>query len=215
MSARCDRVLLYILPANDGVSTDDKLRLVAGRYMADAGLNENVAADEIVIARTDRGKPYFSNCPQLHVSPSHSGDYFVCAVAGFPVGADIQIHTGLRDETAEEKKARLQRIAKRYFTPAEAEFVREDTCERFFALWTARESYVKYTGTGIDGSFQNDCVLPDDTQQMMALDGSSAGWNALGVAFRKIRLAEPYTVCVCANKDFALDVVWLTEKSTG
>lgn len=216
MSADRKRVFLYVFSANDGISTDDKMRIAARKYLVSVGAVMKPVIDEMVVARTERGKPYFINHPNIHVSPSHSGDYFVCAVAGFPVGADIQAHTGLRNETLEEASARLRRIARRYFTPGEAEFLRVDTSDRFFALWTARESYVKYTGQGIDETFEKICVLPngEQTLPMAPIHGGIVGWRALEVAFCQVRLAAAYTICVCAREDFSLEVIWLTDKTS-
>ena len=205
MSNAGQRVYLYIFDANDGVATEEKLRSAARRFLSSRG----ETAEELTIARTERGKPYFADYPRLYGSPSHSGDYCVCAMADFPVGADIQIHSRLRSETPEEAAVRLKRIARRYFSPAEAEFVETDTCDRFFRLWTARESYVKLTGQGIDGDFAEHCVLPEGVGAIPAGDG--AGWQALGAVFRQMRLPGPYTVCVCARKDFSLEVIRLTE----
>ena len=214
MSADRKRVFLYIFSADDGVSTDDRLRIAARRYIAAAGAAINPELHELVVARTPRGKPYFSDCPRIHISVSHSGDYLLCAVADFPVGVDIQIHTGPRDETPEEAAVRLRRIAKRYFTPGEAAFIQTDTCDRFFRLWTARESYVKYTGQGIDDSFADCCVLPDGspTLPMNHKQDGFVGWRALEVAFRQMRLAEAYTICVCAQEDFFPEIIWMTDK---
>ena len=206
MSFDSRRVVLYVMDANDGCSTDEKLRITARKYLSAESVTEQTE-----VARTERGKPYFPHLPKLHCSPSHSGDYFICAMADFPVGADIQIHKGLRDESPEEAAARLKRIAKRYFSPAEAEFLQTDTCDRFFRLWTARESYVKLTGQGIDGSFAEYCVLPADADDLPTMEaGGIAKWRALDGSFCQMRLSEGFTLCICAREDFSLEVVWLT-----
>jgi phosphopantetheinyl transferase len=205
MSADGKKVSLYVFFADDGLGTDDKLVLAAQRYTG--------RPQTLTVVRTERGKPYFDNCSLIHVSPSHSGKYFVCAIADFPVGVDVQIHTGLREEPPEEMAVRLNRIAKRYFSPEEAAFIRDDTCDRFFALWTARESYVKYTGQGIDGVFESLCVLPAGTGSIPKTEKPDqiAKWRALGVAFRQVRLAPDYTLCVCAQEDFSLEITWLAK----
>ena len=203
MSCGSRRITLYVMDANDGTGTDEKLLFAARKYLPAERVTE--------IARTERGKPYFPQLPRLHCSPSHSGDYFVCALADIPVGADVQIHKGLRDETPQETAARLLRIAKRYFSPAEAEFLQIDTYDRFFRLWTARESYVKLTGQGIDGSFAEHCVLPHGVDALPQMEGGTARWRALDATFWQMQLPDSYTLCLCAWEDFSLEVVWLTE----
>ena len=74
----------------------------------------------------------------------------LCAVANTPIGADIE----------QIKPFRAGMVA-RYFTAAEAAYIwgnnppldgnvtDADTCARFYRVWTAKEAYVKMTGTGI------------------------------------------------------------------
>ena len=82
------------------------------------------------------GKPYFTNAA-LMFNLSHSGSKVMCAVSDKPVGCD----------TEQIAAPRLE-IAKRFFTPAEYRLclAREDM---FYRLWTAKESYIKYTGRGL------------------------------------------------------------------
>ncbi len=86
--------------------------------------------------RNPHGKPYLTDYP-LHISISHSGDYAVCAVSDTEVGIDIQ----------KIRKADF-RIAKRYFTSEECEYIGNDNL-RFFELWAKKESYLKAIGTGL------------------------------------------------------------------
>ncbi len=117
------------------------------------------------VARTAQGKPYFVNQPDLFFSISHSGPFWACAMAGIPVGLDLQKHSIRGQESREEAAARYSRMAARFFHPAEAAYVQDpvskDCFRRFFRIWTARESYVKYTGQGIDKKFGQLCVIPE------------------------------------------------------
>ena len=96
-----------------------------------------------VIARTDRGKPYLISHPSVHLSVSHSGDYWVCAIGDKPVGIDLQRHTDVR----------RMALARRFFHPDETTYLQETDCADFFRIWAAKESFVKCTGTGIAGQF--------------------------------------------------------------
>lgn len=77
------------------------------------------------------GKPIFRDFPQLHFSVSHSAGHILCAVADFPVGADIERHREMRERT----------IAKLMSAEEARDF-------SFFELWTLRESFYKLTGHG-------------------------------------------------------------------
>lgn len=90
------------------------------------------------------GKPVFSRHPALQFSLSHSGDLWACAFSDAPVGLDIQ--------KIVEKP--VERLSRRWFHPAETAYLEAHGFSRFFEVWCAKESVVKYLGTGIDGSFQ-------------------------------------------------------------
>ena len=107
------------------------------------------------VLRQQRGKPYFAGESGVHFSVSHSGEYVAVAFAESPVGIDLQQHRSHGDA-----KARHQKLASRYFHPREQEYVAEDLWEGFFRVWTAKESFVKRTGRGIDHHHAEICILP-------------------------------------------------------
>lgn len=86
------------------------------------------------------GKPYFENYP-FYFNLSHSGDYVACALSEREVGIDLQEHRG----------AAFERVAKRYFSPAEvfALMQAQDRAAFFFRLWARKEAYGKLSGKGI------------------------------------------------------------------
>lgn len=98
------------------------------------------------IKRTEKGKPYVNSEPgtqgltEIHISVSHSGEYFVCAVADIPIGIDVQ----------KTQKANMERISRRYFSPPERAYIEEHGEKGFFTIWTRKEAYSKYTGLGLE-----------------------------------------------------------------
>ena len=98
------------------------------------------AAGRLEIARGQYGKPFFPGRPDLHFNLSHSGGLALCALGDEPVGADI--------EWVRPRRAGLPRYA---LTPGEyGEFLaRGGGWDAFYALWTRREAWVKYTGLGV------------------------------------------------------------------
>lgn len=89
----------------------------------------------------ERGKPFFADATDIFVSISHSSEFCVVALADGQIGVDIEAIVGDEDK--------LLRLAKRYFTDDEYEYMQKDVQNRFFSLWCAKESYVKYTGKGL------------------------------------------------------------------
>ena len=89
---------------------------------------------------TPSGKPFIKDRADLCFNLSHSGEKVMCAIAGAPVGCDVEkIGRGGID------------IAHRYFTSSECETIASaaDTEKMFCHLWTLKESFVKAIGTGL------------------------------------------------------------------
>ena len=157
------------------------------------------------IARTELGKPYFPDRPDLHVSVSHSGRYFVCALSGAPVGVDIQEHVLRRGETVDTASARLIKTARRFFHPDEVKFIENDTFERFFRVWTAKESFVKYTGKGIGSDFSQLCAI---SAAMSPLDTHTpSSWQTDSAHFLQMKPDDNYTLCICSPEEFELIII--------
>lgn len=92
------------------------------------------------MARTEGGKPYFPDRPDLHFSVSHSGDLALCALDDSPVGADIEL--------VRPRSPGLPRYA---LSEREYEWYesRGSRWEDLYTLWTLKEAKVKCTGEGI------------------------------------------------------------------
>lgn len=100
------------------------------------------------------GKPYAvsdTSPTPLFFSLSHSGGLLALLIHTHPVGVDLQSH----------KSVRAERLAQRWFHPAEYAAYLAGGCrdEDFFTLWTAKESYAKYTGLGLSLSARRFSVL--------------------------------------------------------
>ena len=197
MSSPKAQLSIYVMSSDDSTGTDEKIKLAAEKHLGQK--------TDTVIARTERGKPYFTAPADLFVSVSHSGDYFVCAFGSCPLGVDVQTHIAHRKESDEEKIVRLKNIAKRFFHPRELPLLEEDTVSRFFSLWTAKESSVKFPVQGIDDSFSQICPLPYDAEIFLSKEEGKK-WQALGVWFEKRQLTPTDTLCICAEKDFDLKI---------
>jgi len=202
---------LYVFDVSEGKKTEEYLRIAATRFCEMHHLAEDMKlpASLFSVAKTERGKPYFPNFQDLHISITHSGAYCICAIAGQNIGIDLQEHSHLQKETIEAAELRFRKLAARFFSAREAAFVSEqDTEHRFFDLWTARESYVKYTGTGIDGGFGALCLLPEDgvlgTEQDRLVPFR---WQSSNAAFVRIPFESGYTLCVCTASPCEVVVV--------
>lgn len=97
----------------------------------------------LVFEYTDTGKPYIRHFP-LFFNVSHSFERMVVAIDEYPVGIDI--------ERVVDRDIGL--ICRRFFSPFESSYVcheREGHLFRFYEVWTAKESYLKAVGSGLNG----------------------------------------------------------------
>lgn len=90
-----------------------------------------------------KGKPRLTGAENFHFNLSHSGKWVVIAWGDSPVGVDVE---------AIRESGGMETIARRHFTEAEYRHIFSGETirpERFFQIWTGKESYLKYLGTGL------------------------------------------------------------------
>lgn len=112
------------------------LRRILSRYL-------DVVSAEVRYTAGKRGKPRLSGPGQRRISfnTSSSQDLAVVAVAGFPVGVDVEAVRPFNS---------AREVADREFTAEERERVGEDPDLRaFFEIWTRKEALVKAEGLGL------------------------------------------------------------------
>ena len=126
------------------------------------------------IAYGEKGKPYLPEFPGLYFSLSHSGDYVALALSCHPVGVDIQ-----------EKRELSEALQMKYFTEEERKSGYEP-----FAVFSGKESYIKFTGEGMSRSFTDFSV--NLKKKTVTVCGSVS-------AFVRSRELEDgnYMLCVC------------------
>lgn len=118
---------------------EDALRCLA----AGALLRHALGTAEYTTAKGPFGKPYIEGNNRFHYNLSHCGSWVVIAFGDSEVGIDVE---KICMDPGKES------IARRYFTPDEQAYVFETAAlapQRFFEVWTGKESYLKYLGTGL------------------------------------------------------------------
>ncbi len=154
----------------------NKLFVLKGKADAYAFLR-NLAAEKYnntEIVKTEKGKPYFKNIPDLFFSISHTDGLTVIAVGNSEVGVDVE-------------KLRMAdlRITRR-FLKQEADYITAaDSDKRFFEVWTKKEAYLKYKGTGLSGGLDSVNVF-DCTHSI------------------KTFYFEDYVISVCSKVEFEI-----------
>ena len=126
---------------------DRRVRVVAHRLLRQL-LDEEfgLILDTLRVARTEHGKPFFPDYPDVHFNISHCDVAVACAVATSPVGIDVELVTELDMD-----------VARRVLNDDELHKVltapRPDVA--FTRLWTIKESYLKMLGTGLIDDIAN------------------------------------------------------------
>lgn len=118
------------------------------RYM----LRHTLGTDQLPFAQTPSGKPFLPGTLDLHFNLSHSGRWVAIAWSDQPVGIDVET---VRMDRCKEG------LARRFYHREEQAYLFQspDWQCRFFEIWTKKESYLKYLGTGIDRALNSFSVF--------------------------------------------------------
>ncbi len=128
-----------------------------------------------VLCHSPNGKPRFRDEDKIHVSISHSSNLCATAISDHEIGADIEYTDG--------NEERLIRLAKRYFTPPEADYVIKAPMTNFYKVWCAKESYMKYTSEGFSRPMNSFSVFNSE------------------LCFSHL-LYEGYSICICSTEKY-------------
>jgi len=131
----------------------------------------------------EKGKPFFSEAPDLAFSISHSGGMWACAFGDQPLGLDLQVF----------QDSPFERLSKRFFHPEEDQWLRSRDygAADFFRIWTAKESWIKKTGEGLSAGLDSFSVLsplPD------------------GAVLQYLPAPEGFTMCLCTAQPVQVSV---------
>lgn len=101
-----------------------------------------IMPDKIQFGKERFGKPYAENLP-VQFSVSHSGSIAICAVSEKAIGIDIEKIRPINSD-----------IAQRFATEKELDYINANQ-NGFFEIWTLKEAYFKYKGTGIGADIKD------------------------------------------------------------
>ncbi|MBQ6905964.1 MAG: 4'-phosphopantetheinyl transferase superfamily protein [Clostridia bacterium] len=163
----------------------------------------------VTIKRQPKGKPYVSAPIGVYVSVTHSGDYCLIALSDREIGVDLQIHERLRGETDVDSAERYLKLSKRFFHPKEHSYVEKNVKPNFFEVWCAKESYVKFTGEGIDDNFWTYSIIPDNITKL------PKAWEKKNVYFEMVDFKKGYTLCLCSEKPTKIKMICCDEVQNG
>ncbi|MHA3053024.1 4'-phosphopantetheinyl transferase family protein [Acinetobacter sp. ANC 4640] len=103
-----------------------------------------LAEQDLQFDKTEHGKPFLSNYPELAFNHSHGREHYALALSQHvqDVGIDIE---------SLQRKVRFQALAEHAFHPEEYQHWQAtgQSSEYWFQVWTAKEAILKACGLGI------------------------------------------------------------------
>ncbi len=185
--------LLEYLSTNG--SQDKKREHELGRQLLSFGLIKNYGRD-YAVEQDGNNKPVLNSDMGIQFSISHTKGLVACGISRGNIGVDTE-HIRPYDE----------RLMKRVCTGDEIAYIckhKGAEAERFFRIWTLKESYLKATGEGIsvpmkDISFtigESDFPPPCRIRSGMGIiTANKPGWE-----FRQFVFANKFIVSICVQK---------------
>lgn len=139
------------------------------------------------ICRSKYGKPFVRNA-EIYFSFSHSGRWAVCAVSYGNIGVDIEKTNDVEPE-----------LSGSICSPEElADFHGSVSSEKLCRLWTCKESYVKWKGTGF-------MIQPE--QISITNDGRCIdSGKSVPCRFSSLKTDDDYFLTVCTDENNTAEI---------
>ncbi|WP_019913345.1 4'-phosphopantetheinyl transferase family protein [Paenibacillus sp. HW567] len=172
---------------------EDRIRSVLGETLIRTLLIREHHLDNrsLRFAVNRYGKPYLADLPDCQFNLSHAGDYVMCAIDQKPLGIDV-----------EEIKPMDLSIASRFFAPCENQEIlrmpEDRRLDHFYQLWTAKESYIKFKGSGLSMPLNSFCLqISDGCIELVEQEGSPAAQAEC--YFKPFHISVDYKVTLCSE----------------
>lgn len=168
----------------------DKIRSLTGELVARKYISmlHGIPLRAIQFYEGKHGKPFVKDIP-VHVNWSHSGDWVLFAIDKKSVGIDVEIIHQVKE----------LKLAKHYFAPQEiAQLERlgiEERKNHFFRLWSLKESYIKWKGTGLYTSLDSFRFVYNADNELIFTNN-----HGDSCYFQKIFLDARHHAAVCTSR---------------
>ena len=150
----------------------DKLLSLAATFLIKKNFKNKTEND---LYYNKNGKPFIKD--GKYFSVSHSGEYAVFVKSKAEVGIDI-----------EKIKDKAIAVSNKIFSESEKEYIK-DSPERYYEIWTKKESFFKCLGTGISFPLNKTCVYSGGKNYIL--------YNGIKYYF-KTHYFNSHVITVCA-----------------
>ena len=160
-------------------------KLSAGAYLLLKKLLSDANIKSPVFKTGKYGKAYISNFENIYFNLSHSSKIVLCAISDKEVGVDVEYIDPAIDLN----------IAKNYFYNTEYENIMnaKNRPDEFFKYWVLKESYMKYTGLGMNLKLDRFEIIIEDEIKLKN-DKDNLKFNLFHIKNYKIGTASHYDV---------------------
>lgn len=167
-------------------------KLSAGAYLILKKLLDGENITNPIFKTEKYGKAYISNHENIHFNLSHSGKIVLCAISDREVGVDVEYIDHEIDLD----------IAKHYFYNSEYENIMksDNPSDEFFKYWVLKESYMKYTGLGMNLKLDSFEIIIKDKIRLKN-DNEYLKFNLFNIENYKIGIASEYEVSDLSEYD--------------
>ena len=164
---------------------DKDKKLSCGAYLLLKKLLSEKNIENPLFKTEEYGKAYISNHENIHFNLSHSEKMVLCAISDMEVGVDVE-HIDPEIDL---------NIAKQFFFNEEyCSIMKSDNpSDEFFKYWVLKESYMKYTGLGMNLKLDSFEIVIEDSIRLKNGD-ENLKFNLFNVADYKIGIASHYDV---------------------
>ena len=159
--------------------------------------------NQIKFIKNQYGKPYLQGYTDFKFNISHSGDFVVCAVDDKSIGVDIE----------EVKNIEYKEISRNCFTENEFNYINQENSNiqlnRFYKIWTLKESYIKYCGQGLSMPLESFSIDIDKENIKVIVNEEYKEHT-----FKLFSIESNYKMAVCSlNKGISDNIIYINQES--
>ncbi|WLR43795.1 4'-phosphopantetheinyl transferase superfamily protein [Bacillus carboniphilus] len=171
----------------------DRMSKMISEIMARKFISEecNVSYKSIRFHQGLYGKPYVNLETILHFNWSHAGNWVVFILDSHPIGIDVEAVRSI-DE---------MELARQFFDQKEVfqleEMDQKNRKNHFLKLWSLKESYMKWKGTGINTPLNSCCFIKDNQEEIQFSNENGDCCN-----FQTVQLDSIHHVAVCTSENY-------------
>ncbi|MBI9035634.1 MAG: 4'-phosphopantetheinyl transferase superfamily protein [Bacteroidales bacterium] len=162
----------------------------------------NIPISELQFSTTGKDKPILSNHRKIHFNYSHSGSVILLGIGDCNIGVDV-----------EGERKNMMKVANRFFSNTEIDYLNSFSGkaqdEVFCKLWTVKEAYLKYMGTGLTKPLSSFTVTFDSEKISIAEEDSILDLN-----IRLFALDKGFKAAVCSCGEFTSNQIQWIEINT-